>query len=131
MVGKRATVGRKVQARSQIKKLQLWDFGLFCCCFFSQTVILISENHKFIHLPFSLEVKCEGFENREQASTSVTCQRAAEQKHWYRVSYIFIYEKSFLPCDTTFRLQPQFNIQHISMNPLNLTNNSQNKKKKK
>lgn len=29
--------------------------------YFPQTVILISENHKFIHLPFSLEVKCEGF----------------------------------------------------------------------
>lgn len=62
---------------------------------FSQTVILISENHKFIHLPFPLEVKCEGFQT-EQASTSVTCQRAAEQKHIGIVSntdilYIYIY----------------------------------------
>lgn len=55
---------------------------------------LISENHKFIHLPFSLEVKCEGFRT-EQASTSVTSQRAAEQKHIGIVSntdiYIYIY----------------------------------------
>lgn len=72
-----------------------WEF------FFSQTVILISENHKFIHLPFSLEVKCKGFRT-EQASTSVTCQRAAEQKHIGIVSntdiyiYIFIKKKIFL-----------------------------------
>lgn len=86
--------------------------------FFSQTVILFSENRKFIHLPFSLEVKCEGlffFQNRtEQASTSVTCQRAAEQKHIGVVSstdiYIFIKRKTFSPCDTTFKLQPQFDI---------------------
>lgn len=57
---------------------------------FSQTVILISENHKFIHLPFSLEVKCKGFRT-EQASMSVTCQRAAEQKHIGIVSNTDIY----------------------------------------
>lgn len=106
-----------VSAAGESNKSQPWDVG-----FFSQTVILISENHKFIHLPFSLEVKCEGFRT-EQASMSVTCQRAAEQKHIGIVSntdiyiylYIFIKKKSFLPCDTTFRLQPQFNIQQICM----------------
>lgn len=60
---------------------------------FLQTVILISENHKFIHLPFSLEVKCKGF--RTEQASSVTCQRAAEQKHTGIVSntdiYIYIY----------------------------------------
>lgn len=57
-------------------KLHMGGFFFFL---FLQTVILISENHKFIHLSFSLEVKCKGFRT-EQASTSVTCQRAAEQK---------------------------------------------------
>jgi len=82
-------------------KTSTFEF-VFCIvffCFFSQTVILISENHKFIHLPFSLEVKCKGFRT-EQASTSVTCQRAAEQKHIGIVSntdiYIFIYIYIFI-----------------------------------
>lgn len=74
-----------VQLVSQIN----FNLGI-CFVFFSQTVILISENHKFIHLPFSLEVKCEGFRT-EQASTSVTCQRAAEQKHIGIVSNTDIY----------------------------------------
>lgn len=77
-----------VQLGSQI------NFNLGMWVFFSQTVILISENHKFIHLPFSLKVKCEGFRT-EQASMSVTCQRAAEQKHIGIVSntdiYIYLY----------------------------------------
>lgn len=67
------------------------------CSFSADSDFNFSENHKFIHLPFSLEVKCEGlgfFFRTEQASTSVTCLRAAEQKHIgvkYRYIYIFIY----------------------------------------
>lgn len=82
LVGKLANV----DASKESNKLQPWDFSFF----FSQTVILISENHKFIHLPFPLEVKCKGFRT-EQASTSVTCQRAAEQKHIGIVSNTDIY----------------------------------------
>lgn len=96
-------------------------------------MILISENHKFIHLPFSLEVKCKGFRT-EQASTSVTCQRAAEQKHVGIVSntdiyiYIYIYKKN-LSYLVTLLLDYSHssifsNLHDISMNLLNLTNNS-------
>lgn len=80
-MGKLATVGAAGESNKT---------SILTCFFFSQTVILISENHKFIHLPFSLEVKCKGFRT-EQASTSVTCQRAAEQKHIGIVSNTDIY----------------------------------------
>lgn len=115
-------------SQSQINcNLGVWGFFFF----FSQTVILISENHKFTHLPFSLEVKCKGFRT-EQASTSVTCQRAAEQKHIGIVSntdiYIYIYLKKNLSYLVTLLLDYShssiFRNLHISINLLNLTNNS-------
>lgn len=67
----------------------------------------MSENHKFKHLPFSLEVKCKGFRT-EQASTSVTCQRetsAVCQIQIYIHIFIFKKKERKSPCDTTFRLQ--------------------------
>lgn len=113
---------QNVQLESQIKTSTMGFVGSF---FFSQTVILISENHKFIHLPFSLEVKCKGFRT-EQASTSVTCQRAAEQKHIGIVSntdiYIYIYKKKNLSYLVTLLLDYSHslifsNLHDISMKP--------------
>lgn len=103
---------------------------------FLQTVILISENHKFIHLPFPLEVKCKGFRT-EQASTSVTCQRAAEQKHIGIVSNtdiyicIYIFIKKNLSYLVTLLLDYSHssifsNLHDILMNLLNLTNKLKN-----
>lgn len=98
-----------VQLESQI------NFNLEICYVFADSDFNFRKSQ--VHTP-AKEVKCKGFRT-EQASTSVTCQRAAEQKHIGIVSNTDIYllkkkqkkqKQSCLHCDTTLRLQPQFNI---------------------
>lgn len=99
-------------------------FVVFCIFFFfPQTVILISENHKFIHLPFSLEVKCK-FQNRTGFNVCNMSKSCRTETYW---SYVCKKKKKPpLPCDTTFDYShgSVFRNLHISINLLNLTNNS-------
>lgn len=97
--------------------------------FFSQTAILMSENHKFIHLPFSLEVEMQGFQNRTgfnvcymskscRTKTLVSCQIQI---------YIYIYKKKNLSYLVTLLLDYSHSSVFcifFSINLLNLTNNS-------
>lgn len=91
--------------------------------FFPQTVILISENHKFIHLPFSLEVKCKGFQNRTGFNVCYMSKSCRTETYWYCVKYryIYIYKKKNLSYLVTLLLDYShcsiFRNLHISIKP--------------
>lgn len=93
--------GSSVFPASSLESKKTWD----CLCFFADSDFYFQKITSFVHLPFPLEVKCEGFRTGFNVCYKVKepQNRNMSVSDTDRFIYILILKKKeFLPCDTTF-----------------------------